>query len=173
MAKKILTLPIVMVPDQTLSTPSEDVPANEFGEKLNLLIERMFLTMKEAPGVGLAAPQIGINWRLFVVDITYDNPEVEPFEVINPKVLRKSGDTSYEEGCLSIPGFFHEMKRSSEIDIKFIDRDQKPHQLKAKGFLAIVLQHELAHIEGNTIISHLSAMKQSMIVKKVRKSQRH
>lgn len=162
-------LAIVKVPAPVLSDSCENYKPEEINDELRALIDQMYLTMEEADGVGLAAPQVGLNKRLFVVDTGSKDEGAKAFAVINPEVLDLSGEQTFEEGCLSVPGYFRKMNRSAQIEIRYLDEFGTEQNLKADGFLAVVLQHELDHIDGRTIISSLGPMTRSMVIKKMEK----
>ena len=127
----------------------------------------MLETMYDAPGIGLAAIQIGILKRLVVIDISKDEKK-NPLFLVNPKIISQSKTTSvYEEGCLSLPGQFAEIERPSECLVKYIDLDGKEKELKADGLLATCIQHEVDHLNGILFIDYLSKLKKDMIIKRL------
>ena len=128
----------------------------------------MLETMYAAPGIGLAAVQVGILKRLIVIDISKDKDKKEPLFLINPKITSKSKQTStYEEGCLSLPGHFAEIERPAECEINFIDYNGKKKEIKADGLLSTCIQHEVDHLDGVLFIDYLSKLKKDMIIKKL------
>jgi peptide deformylase len=128
----------------------------------------MLETMYEAPGIGLAAVQIGILKRLVVIDISKNQEKKDPMFLINPEIIQKSEKTSiYEEGCLSLPGQFAEIERPAECFLKYVDYDGKEKELKAKGLLSTCIQHEVDHLNGILFIDYLSKLKKDMIIKKL------
>ena len=128
----------------------------------------MLETMYAAPGIGLAAVQVGILKRLIVIDISKDKEKKNPIFLINPEIIFKSKKTSiYEEGCLSLPGYFAEIERPEECHIKYIDYDGKKKEMKANGLLATCIQHEIDHLNGKLFIDYLSKLKKDMIIKKL------
>ena len=134
------------------------------------LMNDMLETMYDAPGIGLAAIQIGILKRVAVIDLSKDNVKKEPLYLVNPEITFKSKNKStYEEGCLSIPEQFAEIERSSECHIKYLDYHGKNQILKAEGLLATCIQHEIDHLNGILFIDYLSKLKKSMIIKKLSK----
>ena len=161
--KKILTLP-----DPILREVSE--PVNKVDKEIKHLMDDMLETMYAAPGIGLAAVQIGILKRLIVLDISKDKEKKNPLFLINPEIISLSKKTSvHEEGCLSLPGYFAEIERPAECQIKFIDYNGKEKELKANGLLATCIQHEVDHLNGVLFIDYLSKLKKDMIIKKLTK----
>ena len=127
-------------------------------------------TMYKAPGIGLAAVQIGILKRVVVIDISKDDGKKNPLFFVNPKIIYKSENTStYEEGCLSLPGQFAEIERPAECLVKYLDFYGKEKQLKADGLMATCIQHEVDHLDGILFIDYLSKLKKTMIIKKLKK----
>ncbi len=137
------------------------------------LMDDMLETMYAAPGIGLAAIQVGILKRLIVIDISKAEEKKNPIFLINPEILFRSKKTSiYEEGCLSLPGQFAEIERPSECTLKYIDYEGKEKELKAKGLLATCIQHEVDHLNGILFIDYLSKLKKDMIIKKLTKQKK-
>jgi len=147
------------------------------------LADAMLETMYAAPGVGLAANQVGVLKRIFVIDVEFEieelNTEVEskivknkkPVVIINPKIIYREGTQLYSEGCLSIPGFFAEVKRAEKLKLQYWDLDGKTQELHAEGLFAVAIQHELDHLEGRLFIDYLSPLKKEMIKKKLQEIQ--
>ena len=157
---------IVIEPDPILRKKSS-VLEKVNGEIRNLL-DDMLQTMYNAPGIGLAAVQIGILKRIIVIDISKEDENKKPFFLINPEITFRSKKTSvYEEGCLSLPGHFAEIERPAECHLNFIDYNGKRKELKAKGLLATCIQHEIDHLNGILFIDYLSKLKKDMIIKKL------
>jgi len=128
----------------------------------------MLETMYAAPGIGLAAVQIGVLKRLIVIDISKEKEKKNPLFLINPEIIFKSKNTSvYEEGCLSLPGYFAEIERPAECKIKYIGYDGKKKEMTASGLLATCIQHEVDHLNGKLFIDYLSKLKKDMIIKKL------
>ena len=137
------------------------------------LMDDMLETMYLAPGIGLAAIQVGVPKRVIVLDIARKDEPKNPMYFINPEIITKSKDTlAYEEGCLSVPGQFAEITRSSNCYIKYLDYYGQPQELKAEGLLATCIQHEIDHLEGILFIDYLSKLKKTMIVKKLSKEKK-
>jgi peptide deformylase len=157
---------IVIEPDPILRKKSENL--EKVDNELRLLLDDMLETMYAAPGIGLAAVQVGILKRLIVIDISKDKEKKNPIFLINPEIIFKSKKTSiYEEGCLSLPGYFAEIERPEECHIKYIDYDGKKKEMKANGLLATCIQHEIDHLKGKLFIDYLSKLKKDMIIKKL------
>ena len=157
---------IVIEPDPILRKESK--PVEKVDDELRRLLDDMLETMYAAPGIGLAAVQVGILKRLIVIDISKDKDKKEPLFLINPKITSKSKQTStYEEGCLSLPGHFAEIERPAECEINFIDYNGKKKEIKANGLLSTCIQHEVDHLDGILFIDYLSKLKKDMIIKKL------
>ena len=157
---------IVIEPDPILRKKSE--PLEEVNNDLRKLMDEMLETMYEAPGIGLAAVQVGILKRLIVIDVSKDKEKKNPLFLINPEIVSKSKNTSiYEEGCLSLPGHFAEIERPAECQINFLDYNGKKKEISAKGLLSTCIQHELDHLNGILFIDYLSKLKKDMIIKKL------
>ena len=157
---------IVIEPDPILRKKSEMLETVD--DELRHLLDDMLETMYAAPGIGLAAVQVGILKRLIVIDILKDKEKKNPLFLINPEIISLSKKTSvYEEGCLSLPGHFAEIERPEECQIKYIDYNGKKKVLKADGLLATCIQHEVDHLNGVLFIDYLSKLKKDMIVKKL------
>jgi peptide deformylase len=164
--------PILIHPDPRLKKVADAVP--DLSDDLRLLADDMLETMYDAPGVGLAAPQIGVLTRLIVADPVKDpNAAPKPMIMFNPEILLSSDDTSvYEEGCLSIPEQYAEVTRPAEVRIRWIDRNGNEHEADFAGFTATVLQHEIDHLNGKLFIDYLSPMKRQMMTRKSQKMKR-
>tara|TARA_Y100000590_G_scaffold211175_1_gene239265 strand:- start:496 stop:1020 length:525 start_codon:yes stop_codon:yes gene_type:complete len=142
-------------------------------EDLQKLMDDMLETMYAAPGIGLAAIQVGIPKRVIVLDIARKDEPKKPMFFVNPEIIEKSQKNStYEEGCLSVPGQFAEIDRPDKCHIKYLDYYGKPQEIKAEGMLATCIQHEMDHLEGILFIDYLSKLKRSMIVKKLSKQKK-
>jgi peptide deformylase len=164
--KKILTLP-----DPILRKTSE--PVEKIDKKIKNLMDDMLETMYAAPGIGLAAVQIGILKRIIVIDLSKEGEKKKPIFIVNPEIISQSSDlVSYEEGCLSIPNQFAEVERPNTCKIKFLDYEGNKKELEAKGLLATCIQHEIDHLNGILFIDYLSKLKKEMIIKKVKKQKK-
>src|SRR5271170_3566190 len=160
---------IIKLPDKRLRQVSE--PVKRVDAEIRKLADDMFETMYKAPGIGLAAIQIGIAKRVITLDLSKKEDNQEPQVFINPEVTWTSDETAkYEEGCLSIPDYYEEVERPAEVKVKYLDLDGKSHELKAKGLLATCLQHEIDHINGVLFIDHLSKLKRDRVIKKFAKA---
>ena len=179
-------LPILEVPDPRLKTIS--TPVTEFDEGLKKLVEDMFDTMYDAPGIGLAAIQVGVPKRILVIDLQepaeYDHEHGEhcnhdhevvrnPRIFINPEILDPSEDYStYTEGCLSVPDQFAEVERPARIRARWQDLDGNVHEEEMEGLMATCLQHEIDHLNGVLFIDHISRLKRERVIKKFQKAQK-
>ena len=162
--KKILT-----EPDPFLRQKS--IKVDEVDDKIRSIMDDMLETMYKAPGIGLAAIQIGVPKRIIVMDISADKTKKEPRYFVNPVIKNKNIiKAKYEEGCLSVPNQFAEIERPNSCEVEYLDYDGKKQLLKADGLLATCIQHEMDHLEGILFIDYLSKLKKSMILKKLSKS---
>lgn len=163
--------PIITLPDARLRLKS--TPVSEFDGALKQLVVDMFETMYAAPGIGLAAIQIGVAQRVVTVDIARKNEEPAPVAFVNPEIIARSEELgAYEEGCLSIPEYYAEVERPASISVRFQDMAGATHEIAAEGLLATVLQHEIDHLDGVLFIDHLSRLKRQLVVKKFTKAAR-
>ena len=166
--------PILVIPDSKLRQTAEAVA--HVDDEVRALVEDMFETMYKAPGIGLAAPQIGVMRRVVVLDVAKRRDEdatAEPMVLINPDISYESEETSvHEEGCLSIPDFYEDVERPAVIRVDFLDRDGKPQSIEAEGILAVCIQHEIDHLNGVLFIDHISRLKRSRVIKKFEKAAR-
>ena len=163
--KKILT-----EPDPFLRQKSSEV--DQVTDETRKLMDDMLETMYDAPGIGLAAIQIGVPKRVIVIDLSRDEKK-NPLYFVNPKIIKRSDtDSTYEEGCLSVPGQFAEVDRPDKCHISFLDYNGKKQELKAEGLLATCIQHEMDHLEGILFIDYLSKLKKNLIVKKLSKQKK-
>ena len=159
---------ILIEPNKLLRQISK--PVEKVGDVERALMDDMLDTMYDAPGIGLAAVQIGIPKRIIVMDISRDESKKEPRFFVNPIIKNKNEKKAkYEEGCLSVPDQFAEIERPNTCDVEYLDYDGKKQLLKADGLLATCIQHEIDHLEGILFIDYLSKLKKSMIVKKLSK----
>lgn len=164
-------LPILTLPDPRLRRVSALV--TRVDAELHRLLDDMLETMYEAPGVGLAAVQVGVAQRVVVIDIGKTEEERAPLCLINPEIVAASEELSvYQEGCLSVPDYFEDVKRPARVRVRHIDRAGAAQEFDADGLLATVVQHELDHLEGGLFIDHLSRLKRERVVKKFAKAAR-
>jgi len=162
--KTILTEPNKLL--RQVSNPVEKVSDEE-----RQLMDDMLETMYAAPGIGLAAIQVGVPKRIIVMDISRDENKKEPMYFVNPVIRNKNSEkATYEEGCLSVPDQFAEIERPNKCEVEYLDYDGKKQLLKADGLLATCIQHEMDHLEGILFIDYLSKLKKSMILKKLSKN---
>lgn len=164
-------LEIITIPDPILRKVA--LPVERVDDDLRRLADDMLETMYEAPGIGLAAPQVGVSRRLVVIDVSEKEGEKHPLVLINPQILHRADEMSvYEEGCLSIPDVKVEIERPAKVQVRFLDRDGQERLLDADGLLATAVQHELDHLDGRLIIDFLSRLKRDMIIRRFRKQTR-
>jgi peptide deformylase len=168
-------LEILTYPDSRLAQKSESV--TEFGAPLKKLCEDMLETMYDAPGIGLAAPQVNVHKQLLVIDIDYESTEDEPPILsnklprifVNPKIISKEGKIVSKEGCLSVPGEYEEVERAEKITLEYQDTDGKAQRMEADGLLAICLQHEMDHLDGRLFIDRLSFVKSRSVKRRIKR----
>ncbi len=165
---------ILIIPDPQLRQVAEHVP--EVDDSIRSLADDMLETMYKAPGIGLAAPQIGVLKRVVVLDVAKRQDEEAtpaPMVLINPAISWESEETSvYEEGCLSIPEFYEEVERPAVVRVEFLDRDGVPREIEADGILATCIQHEIDHLNGVLFIDYISRLKRARIMRKFEKAAR-
>ena len=162
---------ILIIPDPLLRKVSE--PVNSVNTEIKNLMDDMLETMYAAPGIGLAAVQIGVLKRIIVIDLSKDSEKKNPLFIVNPEITFKSKELiSYEEGCLSIPNQFAEVKRPSTCKVNFLDYNGKKKEINADGLLATCIQHEVDHLDGILFIDHLSKLKKDLIIKKTKKQKK-
>ncbi|MGB5630836.1 MAG: peptide deformylase [Woeseiaceae bacterium] len=162
-------LKILEFPDPRLRTKATLVEVVD--DALRVLIDDMFETMYDAPGIGLAATQVDVHKRLLVTDVSPD--KTEPLVLVNPEILEKDGVTVTDEGCLSVPGYYEEVERAEHIRVRFLDRDGAETEMEADGLLAVCIQHEIDHLDGKLFVDYLSEAKRQRIRKKLEKERRH
>ena len=162
-------LTILEFPDPRLRTKA--VRVDTVDDELRTLIDDMFETMYDAPGIGLAATQVDVHRRLLVADVSSDKSD--PHVFINPEILEKDGMTVTEEGCLSVPGYYEEVKRADHIRVRYLDRQGRECEGEFEGLLAVCVQHEIDHLDGKLFVDYLSEAKRSRIRKKLEKERRH
>jgi peptide deformylase len=164
-------LTILEFPDPRLRTKAVPVdPSRVTTPDFQRLLDDMFETMYEAPGIGLAASQVDVHQRFMVIDVSEDKSGPQVF--INPEILAKVGEQVYQEGCLSVPGIFADVTRADAIDVRFIDRNGQAQELHADGLLAVCIQHEMDHLDGKLFVDYLSPLKREMVRKKLAKQRK-
>jgi len=160
---------ILILPDKRLRLISK--PVAKIDSAVKKLIEDMFETMYDAPGIGLAAIQVGEPQRVVTIDLAKKDEPKEPQVFINPEIVTSSDDKrTHEEGCLSIPEYYEEVERPGAVTVKYLDRDGKKRELAATGLLATCLQHEIDHLNGVLFIDHISKLKRDRVIKKFTKA---
>ncbi|OUS12071.1 peptide deformylase [Rhodospirillales bacterium 47_12_T64] len=161
-------LEIVIAPDPVLKTVCE--PVIEVNDEVRTLMTDMLETMYKAPGIGLAACQVGVTKRVIVVDVSDDKEENQPFCMADPEVLWESDEWSaYQEGCLSLPEQYADVERPAAVKVRYLDKAGKKVELDADGLLATCIQHEIDHLDGILFVDHISKLKRGMIMKKLKK----
>jgi peptide deformylase len=160
---------IILLPDKRLRLVSE--PVKTVDAELRALVDDMFETMYEAPGVGLAAIQVGVPRRVITADTAKKDEPKQPQVLINPEIVWSSEEkNTYEEGCLSIPEYYEEVERPAQVKVRFTDLDGTAKEVEANGLLATVLQHEIDHLNGVLFIDHISKLKRDRVIKKFTKA---
>jgi len=167
-------LEIITLPDRKLRMKSE--PVERVDDELRGFMDSMLTAMYDAPGIGLAAIQVGVPRRIITVDVAQREDEEakpNPLFLVNPRLIWRSEETALaEEGCLSIPEYFAEVERPAKVRVAYLDRDGQPQEIEADGVLAVCLQHEIDHLDGKLFIDHLSKLKRDMVIKKFTKQVR-
>jgi peptide deformylase len=164
-------LKIITAPDPRLARTAE--PVAEVDAAVRKLMDDMLATMYAAPGIGLAAPQVGVNKRVLVLDIARDPKKPEPLRVANPEIVWVSDEKeTYEEGCLSLPDQFADVVRPASVRVRYLDENNAPQEIAATGLLATCLQHEIDHLTGLLFVDHISTLKRSMILRRLKKLKR-
>ena len=162
-------LPILHYPDPRLYTVAK--PVTEVNSKIKKLVDDMAQTMYDAPGIGLAATQVDVHLQVIVIDLSDERDQLQVF--INPELVWASEEKkAWQEGCLSVPDFFDEVVRPSEVRVKALDRDGKPFEVHADGLLAVCIQHEMDHLQGKVFVEYLSSLKRMRISSKLKKKKK-
>ncbi len=159
---------ILHYPDPRLRNVA--APVTSVDDDIRRLVEDLFETMYDAPGIGLAATQVNVHQRVLVVDVS--DMRDEPVALINPEITASDGAEQTEEGCLSVPGVFETVERAESIVVTALDTDGRPFELAAQGLLAVCIQHEIDHLDGKLFVDYLSQLKRSRIRKKLEKIQK-
>ena len=161
-------LPIIIAPDPRLKNKSEQV--DKVTPELVKLMDDMLDTMYDAPGIGLAAPQVGLHKRIIVADVSKQDEERDPYQMVNPEVIWSSSEQfDYEEGCLSLPDQYADVSRPRLVRIRYLDRNGSSQIVEAEDLLAVCLQHEVDHLEGILFVDHITKLKRDLILRKLRK----
>jgi peptide deformylase len=161
-------LKIRTYPDPVLKEPAREV--KDIDGRIDALVESMVQTMYAAPGIGLAAPQIGESRRLVVIDIDHQNPGKRLLKLVNPQVIEQHGSVTWEEGCLSVVDYNADVKRAAQVLVSAYTPDQKKIEIEADGLLAVVLQHEIDHLDGKLFIDRISRIKRELYRRKLQKA---
>ena len=160
--------PILHYPDPRLRTVAQEVETVD--DEIRTLVDDMAETMYEAPGIGLAATQIDVHKRVIVIDVSQERDDLRVF--INPKIVARDGESIHEEGCLSVPGIYEQVRRAETVTVQALGRDGQPFELEAEDILAVCIQHEIDHLDGKVFVDYLSPLKQQRIGKKLQKRER-
>ncbi len=164
-------LPIITAPDVRLKRKSR--PVARVDERIRRLMDDMLETMYDAPGIGLAAPQVGVLEEVIVIDVAGKDEAPAPLRIANPEILWRSEETVLcEEGCLSLPDHFAEVERAAAIRLRYLDHENEIREIEADGLLATCIQHEMDHLRGILFVDHISAVKRGIILRKLKKAKR-
>jgi peptide deformylase len=164
-------LPIITAPDPRLKKKSR--PVDKVDAEVRQLMDDMLETMYAAPGIGLAAPQVGVLKRVIVLDIEREDVKTGPLCLANPEIVQASDDDAvYEEGCLSLPEHYSEVVRPARVTVRYLDREGKRQEMACEGLLATCVQHEIDHLDGILFVDHISALKRNMILRKLLKTRK-
>ena len=164
-------LPIITAPDPRLKVQAK--PVEKVDAAMRRLMDDMLETMYVAPGIGLAAPQVGVAKRVIVIDVADKGQPPHPYRMANPEIVWTSEERGvYEEGCLSVPEHYAEVERASKVRVRYLDEQNEIREIEAEGLLAVCLQHEIDHLGGTLFVDHLSALKRGMILRKLGKAKK-
>jgi peptide deformylase len=164
-------LPVLIAPDPRLKLKAK--PVVQVDAKIRRLMDDMLETMYVAPGIGLAAPQIGEALRIIVADVAREEEEKQPLRMANPEILWRSEElATYNEGCLSLPEHYADVTRPASIRVRYIDHENEIREMTAEGLLATVIQHEMDHLQGVLFVDHISPLKRNIILRKLAKTKR-
>ncbi|MBA55151.1 MAG: peptide deformylase [Pseudomonadales bacterium] len=161
-------LDILEFPDPRLRTKAK--PVTKVDDKIRKLTDDMLETMYQAPGIGLAATQVNVHQRIVVIDVSEEKDQ--PLVLINPEFEVISGEQDFDEGCLSVPGYYETVTRAEKIRLKALNRDGEPFEMECDGILSVCVQHELDHLDGKLFVDHISKLKRERIRKKLIKEQK-
>ena len=166
--KSMAILPILTAPDPRLKKKAK--PVEKVDKETRKLMDDLLDTMYDAPGIGLAAPQVGVSKRVIVLDLSNDDEDNKPYCMANPEIIWESDDIrTYEEGCLSVPEQYAEVKRPNKVKVRYLDQENEIRELEADELLATCIQHEIDHLEGVLFVDYLSSLKRNMMIRKVKK----
>lgn len=160
-------LPILLFPDKRLREKAK--PVETITPEIQTLIDDMAETMYAAPGVGLAANQVGVLLRIFVIDCSGEDDPSELRAFVNPQIVSKDGEVVWKEGCLSFPGVSEDIERAERVVVRALDREGKPFELEAEGLLSVAIQHEYEHLQGSLMIDHLGPVRKRLVQRKLQK----
>lgn len=164
-------LPILTAPDPELKKTSQ--PVKQVDASIRKLMDDMLETMYHAPGIGLAAPQVGVLKRVIVLDLAREGEEPQPLRIANPEIVWVSDDdATYNEGCLSVPEHYADVVRPAACRVKYLDQDNQQREIEAEGLLATCIQHEIDHLDGVLFIDHLTSLKRNIILRKLLKAKK-
>jgi peptide deformylase len=164
-------LPILTAPDPRLKTKAK--PVDRVDDEIRRLMDDMLETMYDAPGIGLAAPQVGVSQRVLVIDTGKTEADRKPIRMANPEIVWVSEvDSSYEEGCLSVPSHYADVVRPAQVKVRYLDHQGEIREIETDGLLATVVQHEMDHLDGVLFIDRISSLKRNMILRKLVKSKK-
>lgn len=161
-------LTIIKAPDPILK--KRCLPVGEVDDQIRSLMDDMLETMYDAPGIGLAAPQVSVHKRVIVVDASDPNAERAPVQLANPEIIQQSDDlVTFDEGCLSFPGQYAEVERPSRVCIRYLDYNNETKEIDADGLLSTCIQHEMDHLDGKLFVDRISVLKRNIILRKMKK----
>jgi peptide deformylase len=164
-------LPIITAPDPRLKLVAK--PVDKVDAKVRRLMDDMLDTMYQSIGIGLAAPQVGVSLRIIVIDVAREGEKAKPVRIANPEIIWCSEEmTVANEGCLSVPEHYADVSRAAAIKLRYLDHENEIREIDAEGLLATCLQHEIDHLDGVLFVDHISALKRSMILRKLQKTKR-
>lgn len=164
-------LPILTAPDPRLKRRAK--PVEKVDDRIRRLMDDMLETMYAAPGIGLAAPQVGVLERVIVIDVAASDQPPQPLRLANPEILWASEEeAAYDEGCLSLPDYYAEVVRPQKVRVRYIDHENEIREMEAEGLLATCIQHEIDHLDGTLFVDHISALKRNMILRKLAKARK-
>ena len=164
-------LPIIIAPDPRLKLKAKPVKAVD--DEVRRLMDDLLETMYSAPGIGLAAPQVGVLRRVLVVDVAREGDKPQPMKIANPEILWRSEElATYSEGCLSLPEHYADVARPARIRLRYLDYENEIREIEVEGLLATCIQHEMDHLEGVLFVDHISALKRNIILRKLAKLKR-